>query len=194
MTWSRALLRFVAILLVSLVVLIALWPWVAPLYTSAVSTVARSVFRLVEAPNATVLDVRGGELDVYRIVGEGRITPVVTFEPYVFFAIVPLIALFAATPGLGLRRRLARTVGGLAGLYCLHVAYLVSSVELMYAVSGGQTLEALQVAVRILWEASPITIWILLTAGAWRRLLRSVRVDATERERSQSAGPIGAEG
>jgi len=192
--WSRGILRFVVILLVTLAALIALWPRVAPLYTSAVATVARPAFRAVESPNATVIDVMDDELHVYEIVGQGRITPVVTFEPYVFFAMAPLIALFIATPGLGVRRRFARTIAGAAALYCLHVAYLVVSVELIYATAEGNTLEALQVAVRVAWEVSPILIWIALTAGAWKRLLRTARTDRARKERSQSAGPVGAEG
>ena len=191
---SGHLARFVLILLVALAALIAAWPSLAPHYTSAIATIARPVFRLVEHPNVTVLDVQGDALHVYEIIGEGRITPVVEFEPFVFFAIVPLVALFLATPGLGIRRRLARTAIGIAALFCLHVAYLVASVELIYAVAAGRTLDAMQIGVRVLWEASPILIWVSLTAGAWMRLLRSVRSECKEKPHAPSTEPAGAEG
>jgi len=191
---SRSILRFVVVFAACLAVLAALWPRVTPLYTSAVATIARPLFRLVETPNMTVLDVRGDELGIYRIVGEGQITPIVLFDRYLFFAVVPLIALFAATPALGLRRRMTRTALGLVGLFALHVAYLVASVELIYAFASGHAVEGLQISVRILWESAPVLIWATLTTGAWKRVLEDHRAEAMKRTGSPSAGPIGAEG
>ena len=191
---SRIILRFVIIFALCLAVLAVVWPKVTPFYTSAVATISRPFFRLVETPNVTVLDVRGDELGIYRIVGEGQITPVVLFDRYLFFAVVPLIALFAAAPGLGLRRRATRTAIGLAALLAVHVAYLVASVELIYAVASGHAVNGLQISVRILWESAPILIWVVLTAGAWKRVLKDRRVEGMNRTGSPSAGPVGAEG
>jgi len=191
---ARTVVRFVVIFAVVLCALAVGWPHVAPAYTTAVATLARPVLRAVEAPNVTVLDARGDELGVYRIVGENRIAPVVVFDRYLFFAVVLLVALFAATPGLGVRRRVARTVAGLGLLLVLHVAYLVASVELVYAVAAGRAVGGWQVAVRVLWEAAPILIWVVLTAGAWKRVLAASRAEGIEGSESPIAGPIGAEG
>jgi len=190
----RAIARFALVFGLTLAVLAAVWPQVSPRYASAVTTLARPVFRLVESPNRTVLDVQGDRLGVYRIVGEGRITPVVVFDRYLFFAVIPLVALLVATPGLGLRRRAVRTAGGLAALLVLHVAYLVVAVELVYAVAAGRSVGGWEIAVRVLWESAPILIWVALTAGAWKRVLRRVRAEGTEKKGSPSAGPVGAEG
>jgi len=190
----RAIARFALVFGLTLAVLAAVWPQVSPRYASAVTTLARPVFRLVESPNRTVLDVQGDRLGVYRIVGEGRITPVVVFDRYLFFAVIPLVALLVATPGLGLRRRAVRTAGGLAALLVLHVAYLVVAVELVYAVAAGRSVGGWEIAVRVLWESAPILIWVALTAGAWKRVLQRVRAEGTEKEGSPSAGHVGAEG
>ncbi|MGB2983758.1 MAG: hypothetical protein WBC63_07880 [Candidatus Bipolaricaulia bacterium] len=193
-TWSRLIVRFAVVFLVCLALFAVFWPRIAPLYTSTIATLARPVFRLVESPNVTVLDVQSDELHVYRKIGEGRIAPVLWFDRYIFFAVVPLIALIMATPGLGIRRRFIRTVGGIAALILLHVGYLVASVELVYGVSAGRALDGWQVAVRILWESAPVLVWIALTAGAWKRVLQSLRAEGIERTGSPSAEPAGAEG
>jgi hypothetical protein len=188
------LLRFVLVFAVVTAGLAALWPRVAPPVASAVTALARPVFRLVEEPNLTVLDVQGDTLGVYRIVGEGRIAPVVVFDRYLYFAVVPLLALFAATPGLGLRRRATRAAIAVACLIFIQVGYLVASVELLYAVGAGRAVGEWPVAVRTLWEFAPILLWATLTAGAWMRVLRSLRTEGTQQAQSSTAGPIGAEG
>jgi hypothetical protein len=176
-------LRFLLIFLVVLVVLAALWAFIAPAYTEAIGTVARPLFRLVESPNATVLDVQGAETWIYRIVGEREVAPFTWFDRYTFFALIPLIALIAATPGLGWRQRLVRGAIGLGVLACVHVIYLVASVEMSYAAMGltdvgplvARTLNAWQVLVRILWEATPVLIWLALTLREWKRQFILVR-------------------
>jgi hypothetical protein len=149
---------------------------------------------LVEAPNATVLDAQKDELRVYRIVGEDRITPVVLFDRYLCFAVVPLLALFLATPGLGVRRRLTRTAAGLAALFAFHVAYLVASIELIYAVGAGHSVAGWQIAVRVLWEAAPILLWAGLTASAWKRVLMNLRALGSEETETLPIEPVGAKG
>lgn len=193
-SWPSLVIRFALIFIICLGVLALLWPRIAPLQISAVSALARPVFRMIEAPNVTVLDARNDELWVYRRIGEGRVTPVVWFDRYVFFAIVPLIALLMATPGLGLRRRCVRTMVGMATLFFLHVGYIVASVELIYAASAGHALDSLEVAVRVLWESAPVLIWVVLTAGSWRRILQGLRTEGMESSGSPTAEPVGSEG
>jgi hypothetical protein len=180
---TSLVLRFLLIFVLALGALAAVWAFVAPAYTEVIGTVARPLFRLVENPNATVLDVRGAETWVYRIVGEHEIAPFTWFDRYTFFALIPLIALIAATPGLGWRRRLVRGAIGVGALACVHVIYLVVSVEMSYAAMGltevgplaARTLDAWQVLIRILWEAAPVLIWLALTLQEWKRQFILVR-------------------
>ena len=179
----KPVLRFVAIFLLVTAVLAGLWSFIAPGYTAVVTGLARPLFRLVEAPNVSVLEARGAEIWIYRIVGPGQIAPFTWFDRYTYFAVIPLLALLAATPGLGWWRRLARLGIGIGALLLIHVGYLLASVELAYAAIGldpvgsflGRTLDLWQVGVRVLWEAAPVAIWVLLTLGAWRRVLRRTR-------------------
>ena len=180
---ARSVGRFVLIFLVASCVLIAIWSFIAPAYTAAVTGVARPLLHWVENPDASVVQARGAEVWVYRIVGPGEIAPFTWFDRYAFFAVVPLLALLIATPGLGRRQRLARLGIGLGALGFTHVACLVASVELAYAAVGltavgpflARSLDVWQIGVRVLWEAAPVAIWILLTLGAWRGILRTDR-------------------
>ena len=180
---AKLILRFVATFLVAAAVLAGLWSFIAPGYAAAVTGLARPLFRLIEAPNVSVLETRGAEIWIYRIVGPGEIAPFTWFDRYTFFAVIPLLALLAATPGLGWLQRVARLGLGIGVLLLIHIGYLVASVELSYAAIGltsigpflARTLDLWQVGVRVLWEAAPVAIWILLTLGAWRRALRSNR-------------------
>jgi len=192
--FARTMGTFALVFVAALAGLTALWPHVAPAYTSGVATVARPVFRIVESPNATVLDVQGDELGVYRIVGEGQITPIVVFDRYLCFAVVPLIALFLATPALGVRRRALRLAVALAGLFFVHVVYLVASIELIYAVGAGASVAGWQIAVRVFWEAAPILLWAAFTTSAWKRVLQDIRTQGTDESESLAAEPVGAEG
>jgi hypothetical protein len=174
-------------------VLAGLWSFLAPAYSTAVTGVARPLFRLFEAPNATVLEARGAEIWIYRIVGPGQVAPFTWFDRYTFFAVIPLLALLLATPGLGWRRRLTRSGIGLGVLFLIHTGYLVASVELSYAAIGltpigpflARTIDLWQVGVRVLWEAAPVAIWVLLTLGAWKQVLRK---NQGERRRETLSG------
>jgi len=175
--------RFVLVFVLSLAVLATLWTFIAPTYTRLVAMLARPLFRLVESPNVTVLSAQGAETWVYRIIGEREIAPFTWFDRYTFFALIPLLALLAATPGLGWRRRVLRGVTGIGALMVVHVLYVVSSVELSYAAMGlrtvgplaARTLDLWQIVVRVLWEAAPILIWVALTFGAWKKLFERLR-------------------
>ena len=191
--WVSTVTRFAILFAVCFAALAAVWPYAAPAYTRAVTAVARPVFRWIETPDLTVLDAQDDRLGVYRIVGDHRIAPVVVFDRYLLFAVVPLLALFAATPGIGMRRRAVRACFGVAALFVLHIAYLVTSIELIYAVAAGRTVDALQTTVRILWESAPIAVWVALSADAWRRVFRTSR-NQTETTGSPIAGAVGAEG
>ena len=198
--WTRLVLRFVAVFLVVTALLAGIWTFVVPGYTAAVTGLARPLFRWVESPNVSVLEVRGTEVWIYRIVGPEKIAPFTWFDRYTFFAVIPLLALLVATPGLGWSRRLARIGISIGVLFLVHAGYLVASVELSYAAIGltpvgpflARTLDLWQVGVRVLWEAAPMAIWILLTFGTWRRVLRRAR-DERRRE-SLSVEAIGASG
>ncbi len=171
--------RFLLLFVVALAVLTTLWPHVGPVYSRSIGALARPLFWLVETSNVTVIDVQDAELWVYRIVGENRIAPFTWFDRYAFFAVVPLLALFVATPGLGWWRRLARLGIGVGGLVLAHVGYVVVSIELSYAAVGltaigslsSRSLDVWQMIVRILWEAAPIAIWVALTFETWRQRL-----------------------
>ena len=186
----KLVLRLVAIFLLVTAVLVGLWSFIAPGYTAAVVGLARPLLHLVEAPNASVLEARGAEIWIYRIVGPAEIAPFTWFDRYTFFTVIPLLALLAATPGLGWWRRLARLCIGIGALLLTHVGYLIASVELSYAAVGltpvgpflARTLDLWQVGVRVLWEAAPVVIWILLTLGTWNRVLRENRGESLSAE------------
>ena len=198
--WTRFVLRFVAVFLVVTALLAGIWTFVVTGYTAAVTGLARPLFRWVERPNVSVLESKGAEVWIYRIVGPGEIAPFTWFDRYTFFAVIPLLALLVATPGLGWSRRLARIGVSIGALLLVHAGYLVASVELSYAAIGltpvgpflARTLDLWQVGVRVLWEAAPVAIWILLTFGSWRRVLRRAR-DERRRE-SLSVEALGASG
>ena len=187
---TRFVIRFVVIFLVAMAVLAGAWLFIAPGYASAVTGLARPIVRAIESPNVSVLEVRGAEIWIYRIVGPGEIAPFTWFDRYTFFAVIPMLALLVATPGLGWLRRVARVGIAFAGLLIVHAAYLAVSVELSYAAIGltpvgpflARTLDFWQVGVRVVWEAAPVAIWILLTLGAWRRVFRGIR-DGRRRQR-----------
>jgi len=193
--WTTELARFVALFLGVMALLVGLWSFLAPAYSTVVMWSARPLFRLFEAPNVTVLDARGAEIWIYRIVGPGEIAPFTWFDRYTFFAVIPLLALLVATPGVGWRRRLVKTSLGIGVLVAIHTAYLIASVELAYVAIGltpvgaflARTLDVWQVGVRVLWEAAPVAIWIALTLPAWKRLLRRVKTERRDEAPSGDA-------
>ena len=191
---ARLLAQVILVSVATVVALTALWPWIAPGCARVILTLARPLFHLVESPNVTVLDVRGAEMWVYRVVGDGQITPVVWFDRYTWFALIPLAALLLATPGLSWVRRLASTAAGVGGLALIHTAYLVASVELLYLAGAGAYTGA-QILVRLLWDAAPILIWVALTAVTWRRVLGSLRSENRANEEfARSVASVGARG
>ncbi len=180
---SAMLLQFIGIFIAVLVVLTLAWPAIVPAYTRLATWVARVGFHIAESPNVSVLEVQGDELWVYRIVGPGQISPFTWFDRYTFFAVIPLIALFIATPGLGLIRRFARLGISLGLLFLIQTSYVVVSVQLTYAAIGltsvgtlaARMLDGWQMTVRVLWEAAPLVLWVAFTATAWTRRLRGMR-------------------
>ncbi len=180
---TRVVGRFALGFVLAVAVLVAAWSAIVPPYNALVSASARPAFRLVEAEDVTVLSAQGDTLWAYRRVAEDRVAPFMVFDRYAFFALVPLLALLAATPGLRLGPRLVRAAGALAILYAVHVVYVVASVELSYAAAGlapGGPHAVAQWIVRIVWEAAPVAIWLFLTAGAWTRTFRAIRQAAVD--------------
>jgi len=156
---------------------------VAPAITQLATQVARIGFHIIESPHVSVLEARGDELWVHRIVGPGQIKPFTWFDRYTFFALIPLVALFVATPGLGWRKRIARLAFSLITLFLIQTSYVVVSVQLTYAAIGLTSVGALaarmlggwQVFVRVLWEAAPLALWVASTASTWALQLRNLR-------------------
>jgi hypothetical protein len=168
---SRIAVRFLLIATATLVVLTVLWTWIAPGVDWATAELAAPLFRLVESPNLTSVEVRGAQIWVLRDVPGTGAVPFTWFDRYLSWSLVPLVALLCATPGLGIRRRFIRLAIGIGLFLAVQALYLVVSVELAYSVViYGRSLSALQTLVRILWEATPILLWIALSAGAWRTL------------------------
>jgi hypothetical protein len=189
---GRLVGRFVLLFALALVALVAAWTVAAPHYGDLVASAARPAFHWVESDAVTVVVAQGDDVWAYRRVGQDRIAPFMVFDRYAFFAVIPLLALFAATPGLRLRLRLGWALGGLCVLFLIHVSYVVASVELSYAAAGltaGGSHAVAQWLVRIVWEAAPVVIWLAFTGRAWTRSLEAVR-DADRSCRDEA--PAGA--
>ena len=177
------LLRLVSIFVAVLILLALAWPAVVPVTTQLATRVARVGFHIAESPNVSVLEARGDELWVHRIVGPGQIKPFTWFDRYTFFALIPLIALFFATPGLGMVKRFAWMAISLVLLFLIQTSYVVVSVQLAYAAIGlttvgpfaARVLDGWQLLVRVLWEAAPLLLWAAFTATTWMRQLRELR-------------------
>jgi hypothetical protein len=189
----RLVARFAIIFALALAVLAAVWIFAAPRYGAAVSAVAQPALRWVENPDITVLSAHDDAVWAYRRVGEGRVAPFMFFDRYALFAIIPLVALFAATPGFRVRERAVRALAGVCILFLFHVVYVVASIELSYAAAGltaGGPHAIAQWVVRLAWEAAPIVIWLAFSAGAWIRSLRAVRAGdvGCARRAGRSAG------
>ncbi|MFC2078775.1 hypothetical protein ACFLSZ_02225 [Candidatus Bipolaricaulota bacterium] len=193
---SSLLLRFIGIFVAVLIALTLAWPVIAPAYTRLATWVARIGFHLAESPNVSVLEARGAELWVHRIVGPGQIKPFTWFDRYTFFAVIPLIALFVATPGLGLVKRFTRLGISLGLLFLIQTSYVVVSVQLTYAAIGltavgpiaARMLDGWQLLVRVLWEAAPLVLWVAFTAITWARQLRVVRDELKQYRETRSMG------
>jgi len=174
---ARRLALFAGIFLVALVGLTALWSTVVPTITSIVAACTAPLFRVVEGQNVTHVVAQADQLWVYRAVSSQHMAPFTWFDRYAFYALVPLVALFLATPGLGIASRLVRLIAGSAVLLATDMILLVFQVELAYAAVGLSDVWLLgtwQVLVRIVWEAAPIAVWVALTARVWKRWLGSV--------------------
>lgn len=182
---AQRLVWFAAVLLASFAALAALWGPVVPTYNRLVALVAAPVFRVVESNNVTVLEARGDELWVNRRDPAGILEPFSYFDSYVYFGLVPLLALLIAIPWGGWAKRLRRILAGLALLFLVHVTYVVGSVEMTYAAVGlggfpasGRLLDWAQILLRIVWQASPVLIALGLAVGVGRKLLRGSRKEA----------------
>jgi hypothetical protein len=179
------LLRFTVLFLVFFVLIALVWPFVTPVYNALIVGIARPVFSLVESPDVTVVKAQGSSIFIYRDEpGMRDPAPFSDYSHYVYFGLVPLLALFLATPNLGRWKRAQLTLMGFALLAFFHVIYLVGSVELTYVFVGCSAVGAvayrfldwMQVLLRILWEVSPLMIWMILTFKYWgKRLLENKR-------------------
>jgi hypothetical protein len=193
---SRLLLRFIGLFVAVLIVLTLMWPVIAPTYTQLATWVARAGFHMAESPNVSVIEARGAQLWIHRIVGPGQIQPFTWFDRYAFFAVIPLIALFAATPGLGWLKRFTRLAISLVLLFLIQTSYVVVSVQLAYAAIGltsvgpvaARMLDGWQVLVRVVWEAAPLILWVAFTARVWTQKLRRLRDEMEQHHEAHNKG------
>lgn len=175
--------RFIICFLIAFVLLAVAWGYLMPGYNRLVVSVAGSAFRVVERDNVTFLQARGDELWVERRDKNGSLEDFSYFDPYIYFGLVPLLALLVAIPGPGLLRRLRRALIGLALMFLVHVLYVVGSVEMTYAVVGLRSVSAggrhildwAQIFLRIVWQAAPVLIAALLGMDFWRDRLLMLR-------------------
>jgi len=170
------LLRFALLFLIFFVLVAIVWAFFVPCYNFLVVSTARIIFSLVESPNVTSIRAQGDSVTIYRNVeGMQATVPFSGFSRYIYFGVVPFLALFLATPGFGKARKLKLVLIGGILLFLCHVIYLVSSIELAYVFVGCRKVGPLlyrildwtQVLLRVLWELSPILIWALLTHKIW---------------------------
>ena len=196
------LLSFAVWFLIAFVGLFAIWGYITPIYNQMVASAASPMFNLVESDNVTVVHADGNRLSVGRRTSDGTIQPFLYFDPYIYFGIIPLIALLVSVPGTGLLLRLRRTLIGIAILFVVHVIYLIGSIELTYVAVGlhevGPTSKRLldwaQILLRILWQVSPVLIAVLLSTDFWRDHILALR-HATEASTQSKFNPTeGVEG
>jgi hypothetical protein len=172
------LVRFSFLFFVFFILIASVWTFIVPFYNYLAVGVAGLVFSLIENPDTTKIRAQADAIAVYRH-EEGLQEPVLFsgFSRYIYFGIVPLLALFSATPGLRREAKLERMLIGLIILFIFHVVYLVSSIELTYVFIGCRKLggalyrllDWTQVFVRVMWEMLPVIIWFLLMYKTWRK-------------------------
>jgi len=188
------LLRFGVWSLIAFVTLLVVWGYITPVYNHMVASVASPIFKIVESGNVTALQADGSKLLVGRHVADGTIQPFLYFDPYIYFGLIPLIALLIAVPGPGILRRLQRTLIGVAIIFVVHVIYLIGSIELTYVAVGLHPVGAtskrifdwMQILLRILWQASPVLIAVLLSRRFWHDQLMSLRHTVRGKASTQS--------
>ncbi len=177
------LLWFVVVFGMTFIVLLAMWGTAIPLYNRVVVLSAAPLFQMVEEPNVTAVRADSSEVWIYRTGPKGEVEPFSYFDPYMYFGIIPLLALLIATPGPGWIKWLTRIGTGVALMFLAHVIYLVGSVELTYAavglnpilVNNKPLLDWMQILVRTFWQAAPMVIYISISFGFWRNELRFMR-------------------
>jgi len=173
---QAGLLRFAAVAFAALLITSAIWLWAAPLYNRAVSGTARAILAVVEHPRQTTVEIQGDGVVFERLDAQSGIArPFVEFDFFVYFGVVPFVALLLATPMIPWRKRAALLITGLGLLILLHAAYLVGAVRLLYVITGLDPVKPssrgfydwAQIALRVLWEASGVLVWAALAARHW---------------------------
>lgn len=162
------------------------WGYIIPAYNRMIASAASPIFRLVERDNVTAVRADGSRLLIGRHTDDGTIQPFLYFDPYIYFGIIPLIAILVAIPGPGIFLKLRRTLIGIAILFIVHVIYLIGSIELTYVALGLHPVGAIskrildwtQILLRILWQVSPVLIAVLLSMRFWRDRFLSMRTAA----------------
>ncbi len=156
----RKLLIFISAFVGVLLVLASLWPWIAPIYTYLLAG-----FVATWMPDATV-KVRDSASLFIHVPPLGM---TVTLGAMVFNLLL-LVALLAATPGLGIRRRLICLALGVLLQASFHVLDIVVSFRANYAVAltGSYSLRFLaEVLGGVGEQVSAVVIWVLLSWRSW---------------------------
>lgn len=157
---ARKLLIFCSIFLGMLLLLAALWPWIAPIYTYLLAG-----FVATWMLDATV-KVRDSASLFIHVPPLGM---TVTLGAMVFNLLL-LVALLGATPAMGIRRRLIRLVIGVLLQASFHVLDIVISFRANYevALTGSYSLRFLAEMLGGVGEQlSAVVIWVLLTWRSW---------------------------
>jgi hypothetical protein len=170
------LLRFVLKFLLFFALLALLWPFLSAGYNRLVSGAANGLLPLIERPVMTIVRADSDKILIYRR-ELGREEPLFfqALSGYIYSGLLPLLALFLATPGLGLLRRLKLALIALLVLVCFHIIYVVAAIELGYVFRGAGKVGVaqhylygwMQTLLTVLWEAISILIWGALTFRYW---------------------------
>ena len=174
---NRKLTRFAGRFLVFFILVALSWTFVTPLYNRIVVGAAALLFPLIENPSTTFAKAEGDEVLIYRATpGGAKRVLLQGFTRYIYLALVPLLALFLATPDLGVLRRARLVLVGLALLACFHIVYLIAAVKLSHVFWGPRQVggaayylcDWMQILTRILWEVVAPLIWTALAFKYWR--------------------------
>jgi hypothetical protein len=176
---TSGLLPFTAWFLIAFIGLLAVWGYITPIYNYMVSAASSPIFGIIESDNVTAIKADKGQLWVGRHLEDGSIQTFLYFDPYIYFGIIPLVALLIAVPKPSILKRLQLAAIGIVILFVVHVIYVIGSIELTYIAVGLREVGPInrtianwaQVLLRIVWQISPILVFALLSAGFWRQYL-----------------------
>jgi hypothetical protein len=164
MSLNTKLLVFSAKTLVLLVLIYPLWSVLTPLYNGFVAEVSNSFISITGKASGIVLIPEGHFIWIDEFETEPKAVMQRIDVNKVYFNLILLIALFLATPSLGLQGRLKLLFAGLAVLFIAHV---FSVVIIARDVQGGILRQAQRFLITMGFQLFPILIWAMLTYKCW---------------------------